>query len=144
MHHRMPYTYIHFDMERCLIYLQRHRDRYILVLTPLALRSLFIIFQPFSPTDSQDGSNPFHSSVPGPMSSPPNQYLFRVMKLPNLHVKSIVDISCVLPVYIRHICDRHHLELSGSVPVITRKGRFQEDVPYHLGDVISHALDVQY
>ena len=46
--------------------------------------------------------------------------------------------------YTIHIRGRHNLELSGAVPVISRKGRVQEAIPYHLGDAISHALDVRY
>ena len=58
------------------------------------------------------------------------------MLRPNLPVQLIVDIYRVLPVYISHIRGRHHAELSGDVPVISRKGRVQEAVPYHLGDMI--------
>ena len=77
-----------------------------------------------------------HSSVTGPMPAPPNQYVFRAMRRQNLPVRSIVDISRVIPVYIIHIHGRHHSELSRDVPVIARKSRVQEAFPYHLGDVI--------
>ena len=142
MHHRQPYTYIHFGMERCLIYLQRYCARSIVLLTPLALRALLILVKPFSPIDSQDVSNPVLSSVPGPMPVSMTQYVSRVMWWPNLPVRLIVDISRLIPVYISHIHGRHHLELSGAVPVVTHKGRVQEAVPFHLGDVISYAISV--
>ena len=77
-----------------------------------------------------------HYSVTGPMPAPMTKYLFRIMWRPNLPVQLIVDISRVLPVYISHIYGHHHSELSGDVPVISQKGRVQEAVPYHLGDVI--------
>ena len=70
------------------------------------------------------------------MHAPLAQYLFRVMRRPNLPVKSIVDISHVIPVYIRHIHGINHSELSGAVPVITRKGRVKEAAPYHPGNMI--------
>ena len=69
------------------------------------------------------------------MPAPLTQYVSRIMRRPNLSVLLIKDISRDLPVHIRHIRSRHHSELSGAVPVITRKGRVQEAVPYHLGDV---------
>ena len=74
------------------------------------------------------------------MPDPMNKYVFRIMWKSNLPVQSIVDISYILPVYISHIHGHHHLELSGAVLVIVRKGRAKEAVPYHLGGVISHAL----
>ena len=64
------------------------------------------------------------------------QYLFCIMRQPNLPVLLILYVSHIIPVYISHICGRHHLELYGDVPVIIRKGRVQEASPYHLGDVI--------
>ena len=70
------------------------------------------------------------------MPDPLSQYVFRVMRRPNLPVQSIIDISRVLPFYISHICGRHHSELSRAIPVIARKGRVQEAVPYHLRDMI--------
>ena len=48
----------------------------------------------------------------------------------NMPVRLIVDISHLLPVYIIHTCGRHYLELS-------------EDF-YHLADMISHSLALQY
>ena len=136
MHQRLPYTYIHFNIAICLIYLQRYCAHSILLLTPLDLLAHFILVGPFSPIDSQDGSSPVHSSVHGPIPSPLTQYVFCVMQWPNLHVQSIVDISHVLPVYISRICSRHQSELSRAVPVIAPKGRVQEAVPNHLGGVI--------
>ena len=70
------------------------------------------------------------------MPDPLNQYVFRVMRRPNLPVLLIIDISRVPPVYISHIRSHHHPELSGAVPVIAQKGRVQEAVPYHLGDLM--------
>ena len=61
------------------------------------------------------------------MPAPPNQYLFRAMWRPNLNVQPIVDISRVLPVYIRHIRGCHHPELSRSVPVIVWRGILQHE-----------------
>ena len=78
----------------------------------------------------------FHSSVPGPMPAPLTQYLFRVMRRPNLAVRFIVYISHIIPVYINQIRSRCHLELSRDVPVIAQKGRVQESTPYHLSYVI--------
>ena len=81
----------------------------------------------------------------GPIRSIPqslDQGLPRVIRQPNLPVQSIIDISGILPIYISHIRGLHHLELSGAVPVVTHKGRVQEAVPFHLGDVISYAISV--
>ena len=78
------------------------------------------------------------------MPSPLTQYVFRVMQQTNLPVILIVEISCILPVYISHIWGRHHSELSGDVPLIARKGRVQDTAPYHLGNMMSHDLDVIY
>ena len=78
------------------------------------------------------------------MPDPLTQYVFRVMRWPNLTVESIVDISRVIPVYISHICYRRHLELYGGVLVIAQKDGVRESVPYHLGEVISHALSKLY
>ena len=70
------------------------------------------------------------------MSAPMTQYVLRVMRRPNLPVQSIVNIYSVHTVYTIHIRSHHHSELSRAVPVILRKDRVQEAVPYHLGDVI--------
>ena len=64
------------------------------------------------------------------------QYVFRVMRRPNMPLQSIVDISCVLPVYISPIRGRHNSELSRAAPVIACKVRVQEAVTYNLGDLI--------
>ena len=66
------------------------------------------------------------------MPSPLIQYVFRVMRRPNLPVRLVVDISRILLVYISHIRGHRHSKLSGAVPVIVRKSRVQETVPYHL------------
>ena len=70
------------------------------------------------------------------MPAPLTQYLFRVMRRPNLAVRFIVYISHIIPVYINQIRSRCHLELSRDVPVIAQKGIVQEAVPYLLGDTI--------
>ena len=95
-----------------------------------------LYYNHFFNIDSQDGSNPVNSSFLGLMPSPLTQYLFRFMRRSNLPVQLIVDISCVLPVYIGHIRDLHHSELSRAVHVILGKGTVQEIITYHLGDVI--------
>ena len=70
------------------------------------------------------------------MPTPLTQYVFRVMQQTNMTVQLIVDISYVLPVYIRQISGCHNSELSRAVPVIIRKGIAKEAALYHLGDVI--------
>ena len=72
-------------------------DCYIILLTPLALHTHFILVQPYSIIDYQYGSNPVHYSVPGPMTDPLNQYVISVMRWPNLPIRLILDISRVLP-----------------------------------------------
>ena len=69
------------------------------------------------------------------MTSPLTQYVFRVMRRPNLPVRFIVDISRVIHVYINHIKGCHPLELSGYVPVIAQEVIVHEAIPYHLGNV---------
>ena len=70
------------------------------------------------------------------MPTPLTQYVFRVMQQTNMTVQLIVDISYVLPVYIRQISGCHNSELSRAVPVIIWKGIAKEAALYHLGDVI--------
>ena len=106
--------------------------------SPCSLHSSLPLF----PIDYQYGSNPVHSSVPGPMSSHLNQYVFHVMRRSNLPGQSIIDISPILHVYIIHIRGHHISELSWAVPDLARKGRVQEAVKIRV--IISLSVEILF
>ena len=70
------------------------------------------------------------------MHVPLTQYVFCIIRHPDLPLRLIIDISHIIHVYISHICGRHHSELSGSVPVIVCIFRVQKAFPYQLGNVM--------
>ena len=68
----------------------------------------------------------------------------RYEKLTGIHWTIVIKEDMTIGLGVRIGPETHLRWWSGAVPVIARKGRLQETVPYQLGNVISHALTVRY